>query len=675
MKKCYLALAIAIIGLLFSCRHSVSNDAVAPVVQGGDTSSDTKPGDTLETGSDNSIDDSIGKGSDESAGAEFGDLQVESGYFIFKILEDGTASVIGVSEAGKEQANLDIPSKISVQASYSSQRLASKDGANEFPVGSIGEGAFEGNVVLASIHIPSTITIIEGNAFKGCEKLENVNIPDGVVQIKAGTFEGCGSLENISLGNVNDCDPSAFSNCSNLKGIVAMESVAQVLSDFFEGADESEVQILRINASDYFRYSNYYDHVRIDGLTEQGKQLETIEIPYEIDGLPVTDMHYAILEGSSVKKLIIPSSFTTIPTYSCEWCSTLEEVYLPDSMRTIETYAFRGDSSLKKVVMMEGVETIDTYAFLDCSSLRDVELPYSVKNSFVYAFLGCPLESMVISDDTYFDAWGIDASKISYKPSKYIYEDTESDIVIKGINKDIFGNAQGEFIVPDKLKGKSIVEIADSADFDGCEFTSIIFPSGVRRIGVNAFAGCNSLSKVRLSASTEICDGAFPDNVEIVKLGDSSGKGSVSSQNSIFSMHIDPDLVLIETLSHDYIMKLHFDEIGEPEDLGNVAEPLEIYIPYEVDDIPVRDVFIDLMIHELGIGLFHHYLSGPRYASWNDHGVSDDNQVRCIIYLPVNKNMSNWNMHIDYLMERAAESIAETGAPIMVYTYYCPELD
>ena len=678
MKKCFFVLAVAIVGLLFSCKQSVSSDKIAPIAQDGGSSSGSETNGSSAAGTDGSSvpssDDSSDTKSDGSTTDEApSDSQVENGYFIFKILEDGTASVVGVSEEGKAQANLDIPSKITIQAASSSQRLASKNGANEVSVSSIGEGAFEGNVVLASIHIPSTVTIIGGNAFKGCEKLENVNIPDGVVQINAGTFEGCESLENISLGNVSNCDPSAFSNCSNLKGIVAMEEVAQVLSDFFDGADESEVQILRINASAYFRYTNYYQHVRIDGLTEQGKQLETIEIPYEIDGLPVTDMHFAILEGSHVKKLVIPSSFTTIPVYGCEWCDTLEEVYLPDSIRSIETYAFRGDTALRKVVMKEGVETIDTYAFLDCSSLREVELPYSVKNCLVYAFLGCPLESMIISDDTYFDAWGIDASKISYKPSKYVYDEAASGIVIKGINKDIFGSTKGEFVIPDNIKGRSVVEIADSADFSGCEFTSIVFPSGIRRIGANAFTGCANLSKVRLSASVEIADGAFSDNVEIVKLGGSSGKGSISSQGSIFSMHIDPHIVFIESISHDYLES--FVErflYGEAEDL------LEIYIPYEVDGIPVYDVFIDHMIYLLNMEMDPILRHHDMFDHHDDAGAPDDagsNQFCCIIYLPVDRNMENRNMIIKRVVERATETIAETGAPVMIYTYYCPELD
>ena len=622
MKKYFFVLVVVIFASLFSCKQSVSADKT-------------------------------------DVSAEQGvELQIENGNFIFKITKDGTASVVGISEAGKDQSDLDIPSKIVVQALYS-EMLVSKDDGDEVIVTSIGEGAFEDNVVLSSIHIPSTVTVIEGSAFKGCEKLANVNIPDGVVQINGGTFEGCSSLENISLGNVSNCDPSAFSNCANLKEIAAVESVAETLAEYFEG-EESEVQIFKINASDYFRFSNLYDHIRIDGLTEQGKQLESVEIPSEIDGVRVTDMYYNIFSGSRVKILTIPNSFTTIPVYSCEYCDTLEEVYIPSSVKYIETYAFRGNKALKKVVMEEGVETIDTYAFLNCSSLRDVELPYSVKNSLLYAFLGCPLESMVISDDTNFDTWGIDASKVSYKPSKYLYEETENGVVIKGVNREAFKTTEGEFIFPDKVKNMNVIEIADLADFSACGFTSITFPSSIKKIGANAFADCASLSKVTLSAFTVVADSAFSSDVEIVRLGGSSGKGSISSQDSIFEMNINHRMVLIESIKHDYIRSLFED--GE-------KDLFEIYIPYEVDGIPVEDVFIDQIIHQLSNEL---RFSSRRFNRF-DNNNTDENQFCCIIYLPADKGM-NCTVR-ESTIERATRTIAEEDVPVMLYMYYCPELD
>ena len=113
--------------------------------------------------------------------------------------------------------------------------------------------------------------------------------------------------------------------------------------------------------------------------------------------------------GSSVKKLDIPSSVTSIENYAFDACTNLEsinlsckitkigerlfqncrslkEINIPDTVESIEFLAFRGCDSLTSVVIPNGVNTLESQAFLDCDNLKTVTLPESITSLNQFAF-------------------------------------------------------------------------------------------------------------------------------------------------------------------------------------------------------------------------------------------------------------------------------------------------
>ena len=71
--------------------------------------------------------------------------------------------------------------------------VAIPDKINGTKVTAIGEAAFEGSSI-ASVSIPSTVTMIGAYAFSGCYNLKKAYIPSNVTSIGTGAFDGCYDL-------------------------------------------------------------------------------------------------------------------------------------------------------------------------------------------------------------------------------------------------------------------------------------------------------------------------------------------------------------------------------------------------------------------------------------------------------------------------------------------------
>jgi len=77
---------------------------------------------------------------------------------------------------------------------------------------------------------------------------------------------------------------------------------------------------------------------------------ETVELPAELDGYPLTVLgEDCFAYAFSVKKLLIPESVKTIGAYAFSNCEELREIYIPKSITSIGQGAFYFCSALGKV--------------------------------------------------------------------------------------------------------------------------------------------------------------------------------------------------------------------------------------------------------------------------------------------------------------------------------------
>ncbi len=152
-------------------------------------------------------------------------------------------------------------------------------------------------------------------------------------------------------------------------------------------------------------YYNNGEYIEITGCDD--KSVEIVDIPAEIDGLPVKGIFVgAFSQFPNLTTVRIPDSVTEIWEQAFYYCEKLNSVNIPDSVTSIGNGAFLGCKGLTDIVIGNGVTSIGDFAFQRCTNLESVTRGNSVTYIGLKAFAECrSLTSFVIPDGiTHLDA-------------------------------------------------------------------------------------------------------------------------------------------------------------------------------------------------------------------------------------------------------------------------------
>lgn len=242
---------------------------------------------------------------------------------------NGTITITG--HAGTDRA-VDIPSTIT-----------------DLPVTTIGDFTFDGDINLASVTIPNTVTIIGMNAFESCS-LTNVIIPNSVTTIGWNAFNSCTSLTNVTIPNsVTGLGRHAFEGCTNLTIVTIPNSV----TDIGYGAFDYDTSLTAINlepANPAYSSAN--------GVLFNRSQTRLIQYP-----------------GGKVGSYSIPTSVTSIEGGAFSLCLSLVNVTIPNSVASIGDYAFAGCTSLKRAFFQGNAPSGDSSVFSSDTNATAYYLP------------------------------------------------------------------------------------------------------------------------------------------------------------------------------------------------------------------------------------------------------------------------------------------------------------
>ena len=327
-------------------------------------------------------------------------------------------------------------------------------------VTSIGNYAFSGCSGLTDMTIPSSVTSMGEAAFSGCSGLTSVTIPGSVTYIKKDAFSGCSGLTSVTiLSSVTSIGEAAFSGCSGLTSVTIPGSVTWIDYDAFSGCSG----LTSVHITDLKAWC---------GISFR-----------ESSSNPLYYAHDLYLNGEKVTTLTIPDSVTSIRDYAFRHCSGLTNVTIPDSVTSIGAHAFDGCSCLTNVAVGSGIKEVGTAAFNECGRLKSVQI------SDLSAWASINFST------TYYPAttgWGA-SNPLFY--AHYLYQNgilvTNLSMVV-GIDEisDIaFCNCkglQGTLIIP-----TGVTRIGDEA-FAGSSVTNVIIPDSVNRIGYGAFGDINA---------------------------------------------------------------------------------------------------------------------------------------------------------------------------------------
>ena len=352
---------------------------------------------------------------------------------------------------------------------------------HEFTIRSIVKYAFSCCEGITSIHIPDTVTSIDGSAFSDCPDLESIVVDDdnpnytsrdGVLFDKDVTFmikfpEGKKGDYVIPKG-VIALGEFAFSRGPGLTSVTFPDSITSLEDCTFAWCPN----LISINVNAGNGCFSSKDGVLFDkNGTALIKYPEGKRGDYIVPEGVISIRSWAFSECPGLTSIIIPEGVTSIEDWSFNECTGLSSISIPEGVRSIGNFAFSTCVNLNSVKIPANVRSIGNNAFDECHNLTSMTIPEGVTSVREYTFSGCcNLESVTLPES------------------------------ITSIKDNAFAGccALTSIDIP-----KNVTSIGRYA-FKGCsKLTSIVIPEGVTSIDDWAFSECTGLESIHIPRSVE----------------------------------------------------------------------------------------------------------------------------------------------------------------------------
>ena len=237
---------------------------------------------------------------------------------------------------------------------------------------------------------------------------------------------------------------------------------------------------------------------------------------------------------TTLKNVTLGDSITEIPNMAFYECKGLQTVSIPSGLTKIGTQAFFGCSSLQDVTLPESLTEIGYQAFRDCDALTSITFPDSLEKVGEQAFLitekaGHTGSLTTVTFGKNVPTFQTSSGNVSINPLLFMGQNQLKTVDMSRcttteISAGLFNglNALETIIFPTGLTKigdraftncsglkslefpDSLTEIGESA-FSGCTgLTYISYGSGIDDIGINAFGGCTGVNVIDLHRATNI---------------------------------------------------------------------------------------------------------------------------------------------------------------------------
>ncbi len=348
-----------------------------------------------------------------------------------------------------------------------------KTGSYEMPLGvlEIGSFAFKNNTNLNSIILPNTLVNIGESAFFECINLALISMPSSLKEIGAYAFYGCEMLNSIILNEgLKKIDAYAFMNCRSLTIFTVPNSVISIGDSVFGGCS---------------------------GLIE-------ITLPFVGSGGSSSKnsslFGYIFGTNSYENSYAAKQFYYYDPAYSQNYYATY---YLPSYLKTVRITggkinygSFFNCTNVENIVLY-GVNEIDDYAFAYCKNIKEIVLPNSITKIGYNIFYSCS---------------NIESITLPFLDKKV--RELFNAITVTSVTRVII---TGGTYIP------------ESAFLGITNLTSVVIPSTVTSIGLEAFRDCGKLKEITLPFIGTSKDGKEEKALFGYIFGYSSYAGSVAT--------------------------------------------------------------------------------------------------------------------------------------------------
>ena len=374
--------------------------------------------------------------------------------------------------------------------------------------------AFEEDFNLEKVKLNEGLEKLGQGAFKECYSLKEVNIPTTLKKIEALTFLDT-SINNIIIpANIEEIETNAFVYFPEKDSDIELTPKNSLVREtMIIPKNEEEISITVLNpdcelqssalttsydllygyegstAESYCKYNKGIKFIKLVK-SDTSRELkafipmlnlyklddETVILPAEIDGYPVTELGWHIClrddyDLSDIKTFIIEGNVRKIDYHTIEAFQSLENLEIGEGITSIENSALTRCSDLRTIKLPDSLEVIGENTFSNLQNLETVKLGNGLKTIEDHAFLGC-----------------YSLSDISFPDS------------LETIGKSAFGNCCS---LAEIKFGSGLESIGDCAFSNCCSLAEIKFESGLKSIGDNAFSEDYNIKKLDLNEGLE----------------------------------------------------------------------------------------------------------------------------------------------------------------------------
>lgn len=359
-------------------------------------------------------------------------------------------------------------------------------------VAAVKAAAFENNVDINIVTLPSTIITIAENAFKlSSVKQIILDKQSELTNINNFAFY-MSSLQYINLNhNLEGIGQFAFAS-SDITQLNLIIDISRIGENAF--ADCSKLETVTITSPE-----TVLDNIitMSKGLFQQCVSLTTVNLPNQLT--VVEEMTF--MNCNSLSNINL-SNIKTIHSAAFQNCNNLEYISL-DEIVTIADNAFNNCSSLKSLNLdnNETLNYIGENAFHNCNSLKYFALPASVKQVLSGAFVNCDLleyfiikengngydgsmgltisENVIDSNVDIYVSVALEMNQTKWAPNNvYLYRDIVDDFIVD-INNNIilYIGRQAQVTVPERINDDLINGIEQNTFINADQITTLIFTS------------------------------------------------------------------------------------------------------------------------------------------------------------------------------------------------------
>ncbi len=403
-------------------------------------------------------------------------------------------------------------------------------------VTTIADNAFKNSTGLTSITIPESVTEISPLAFVGCDVTLNVDgnanyaVADGVLfnadqtaligcyQPLAGAYTipntvesigslaGCADLATIVIpASVATVGGGAFANCDNLEIYCEAESKPEGWESNWN-PDDRHVTWGVISCGDYILLPTSGTEHTVEVSNYIGSDASiTIPESFEIGGVEysVTKIgDYAFKSCSNLTSITIPASVIEISPLAFVGCDVTLNIEGNTNYSAEDGVLFNNDRTVligcyKPLTSYSIPSTVKTIELFPCPSLTSVSIPSSVETIDSAAFADCSSLTSVTT-----------ASNADYSDAclYFISNGIKYKVLCIDSVEVVKHSYTGEVIVAASVTAGSefkIVSIAPEAFKDCTGLTAIQIHINVRRVGANAFSGCDKLTSITINSPAD----------------------------------------------------------------------------------------------------------------------------------------------------------------------------